>query len=305
MSDSRQDYKTLSDKWSDFIDIIFDPWVLVLIFSISIFFNLTIGETNNTVSSLLFVLITLCSAVLGGRITKYWSEINDSSVLVARGKAAVRSLKLLLGDISRLEKRVSNFTHNDDEIENHPKVTKRNYEEIRGLCILMEEQAVNSIENWTDIVPEADIKTQIGDITNLAQALQEKEKDLTKLNAALNDETAKTDAVKLELKSEMEEKENQIFKLTKDLREKAVTLGAVSSSTLESLGYDPNIGLLGMPFQTLSDYNTPYKRPFGSLKDNPNTDVTGGSGLFGRPTVIKPKRPPPRPPKPKNDGDKE
>ena len=68
-------------------------------------------------------------------------------MVVARGKSAVRGLKL----IASLENRVEEFgSSNTEEIRDHPEVVFRNYEEIVGICNILEEEAVNSIENWTD-----------------------------------------------------------------------------------------------------------------------------------------------------------
>ncbi len=203
--------KNLKKRWGEFFSIIFGPWTVVLIASVALLFIFSVGQTNTTIRSLFFVLITIASAILGGRITKNWVDITEGGIVISRGKSAVRSLKLLLRNISALEQRVKKFEDRTDEIENHPEVTKRNYEEIIEICNLLEEEAVNSIENWTDIIPEADIKTQIGVISELRHSLKKKEDELTELNNELNDtkDRSEEDNKKLEarVKEKVKEKE--------------------------------------------------------------------------------------------------
>lgn len=215
----------LRKRWGVFLSIILDPWVIVLIASVISLFYFSVGQTNTTITSLLFVLITVTSSILGGRITKHWVDITEGGVVIARGKSAVRSLKLLLRNISALEERVAIFYERTDEIENHPEVTKRNYEEIQQTCNLLEEETVNSIENWTDIIPEADIKTQIGLISELKLSLHRKEEDLTVLNTELQDTKGESSEERNRLEVEMKEKEKQISHLEREITKRKIDLG--------------------------------------------------------------------------------
>ncbi len=219
----------LGDRWKLFLSIILDPCTLVLSVSIGGLFSLSIGPKNATITSLLFVLITIASAILGGRITKHWLDITEGGVVKARGSSAVRSLKLLLRNISALEQRVSKFSLHKEDIKQHPEVTIRNYEEIREICNLLEEETVNSIENWTDIVPEADIKTQIGVISELKQSVQEKEDELNGLNAELKDTKGKSDEDRKRLEGEVKRKEKQIATLEREIMDKRIGLGGIGA----------------------------------------------------------------------------
>jgi len=212
--------KNLKKKWGEFFSIIFGPWTVVLIASVALLFIFSVGQTNTTIRSLFFVLITITSAILGGRITKNWVDITEEGIVIARGKSAVRSLILLLHSISVLEQRVKEFEDRTDEIENHPEVTKRNYEEILGRCNLLEEDTVNSIENWTDIIPEADIKTQIGVISELKQSLQATKYESTELKKELNDTKDRSKEDRKKLEAEANKTKKKIESLEREIREK-------------------------------------------------------------------------------------
>ncbi len=217
--------KNLKSKWISFIGIALDPWTLVLSIGVLLLFLFSIDQTDKKITSLLFVLITAASAILGGRITKHWVDISDGGVVVARGKSAVRSLKLLLRNISALEKRVSLFIGSDGDIKIHPEVTKRNYEEIIAICNVLEEETVNSVENWTDIVPEADIKTQIGLISDLKQQLDGRGEELQSLKNELVEKKGTSEDARKRLDDEVKEKKKQIAVLEKELLDKRIGLG--------------------------------------------------------------------------------
>lgn len=215
----------LKGRWKLFLEVVLDPWNLLLMVAVGAFFYISVGQTSSLASTLLFVLITITSAILGGRITKQWVDVTEGGIVIARGRSAVRSLKLLLRNVASLEGRIRTFRMREDEIKKHPVITKRNYEEAIEICNLLQEQTVNSIENWTDIVPEADIKTEIGVISNLKGSLNEKENDLNILKKQLDEAKGKSDQERNQLKEQIKEKEKQIKGLEREILDRKVRLG--------------------------------------------------------------------------------
>lgn len=151
----------LSNRWKTFLSLVLDPWALMLIVVVAVLCLLLIRQSDGAGRPLLTVLVTAGAATLGGRITRHWVEIRAEDALIARGRTVAGGLRLLLKNISTLELRVSDFISRKDEIENFPEVTKRNYEEIRELCQILEKEAVNILENWTDVLPEQDTSVRI------------------------------------------------------------------------------------------------------------------------------------------------
>jgi hypothetical protein len=217
--------ENLCKQWRLFLEVIFDPWNLFLIISVGALFYNSVNQTNILASTLLFILITLASAILGGRIAKQWTDLTEGSIAIARGRSAVRSLKLLLRLITALEKRISEFRFNESEIEKYPEVTKRNYEEAIETCKQLQEQTVNSIENWTDIVPEADIKTEIGVISDLKDKLKSAANDLAKLNLQIQEVEGKSAKEISQMQSQILAKEGQIMSLERDIKNKDRLVG--------------------------------------------------------------------------------
>lgn len=172
----------LKSAWKRFGLVIGDPWNLILLTAIVALLLYAAKSKEPGVVALLQILVSLVSAVLGGRIVRYVDSLVEGSVLVARGRTAVRSLKLLLRSVSSLEERVQTFLIAADEAPGSGVVTKRNYEEIIASCRLVQEETVSSIENWTDIVAEADIESLIGVITSLRQQVDKTGSELSELH---------------------------------------------------------------------------------------------------------------------------
>ncbi len=268
---------TLKKRWMLFFDVLIDPWNLLLIIAVAVFYYLSLNQASSLASTLLFILITLSSGMLGGRIAKQWADLTEGSIVIARGRSAVRSLKVLLRLVTALEERIHNFRIREDEIEKYPEVTKRNYEEVISSCKHLQEQTVNSIENWTDIIPEADIKSEIGVISDLKNTLIDKENELEQLNQQLNEVAGKSVDERSKLKKEIIANELLINKLQRDIQDmdRKVGLGGLGLSDLALFtpGHYPRLNE-----ETLADlYNKPYKRMVSGSGNA--TDVSHGTNL--------------------------
>jgi len=224
----------LKDRWAVFGGIVLDPWTLLLIVATACLFYASTLKASPVVSSLLSILITLSSAILGGRATKQWMDITEHGILAARGRSAVRGLKLLLRNITALERRVSSFCADEERIAGSSMLTVRNYQEITETCNLLEEETVNSIENWTDIVPEADMKTQICLISELKRAIKEKEDDVQTLKEQMGKAIGESEKDKERLHKEVRDRERQIEKLQSDLVSSQIGLGLKGVSDFTS-----------------------------------------------------------------------
>ncbi|MCH7839793.1 MAG: hypothetical protein IID38_06115, partial [Planctomycetes bacterium] len=234
--------KELGNRWRLFLNIVLDPWVLVLLFATSGFLIASLYATSKVTLGLLSVLITLSSAVLGGRVMKYWSDLTEQNIITARGTTAVRSLKLLLRNIGSLESRLSIFLHHLDEESEATRIAKRNYEEAISACIVLEEEVVSSIENWTDIIPEADIKTQIGLISELKRKMKERAAELRKLKSEHEDTRGKTEEDKELLQEQIREKTAQIVSLEDELNSKKLQFSISDTPLGSGYVYPPVVG---------------------------------------------------------------
>ncbi len=180
--------KQLGRQWSLFLLIALGPWTILSFFSVLLFFLLstftldaaepTTAERAST--ALVNIMLALSSAVFGTALIKTWTDTHQTGVLAVRAKGAVRNLTLLLRNIIALQKTVQSFLsqHPCESDEAQREVVKRDYEELDRFSNIICENTVAAIEHWTDILPEADIRTQIGEFSQLSDKLRVKEQEL-------------------------------------------------------------------------------------------------------------------------------
>jgi len=227
--------KTLGERWRAFLSVAVDPWtVFLLLGTLALFWaSMTDPPPKGLTSALLFVLLTVAASVLGARVAQLWSAITEQSVVQARGIAAVRSLKLLLRNIAALESRAREFRANEAHIASNAEVTKRNFEEVRAACIVLQEEAVSSIENWTDIVEEADVRTQIGVITTLKADLDARTLELASAKDTLEKKEGQSAEAKKRLQEDIAKMQERVTELQREVFEKS--LGISGGGSLSSI----------------------------------------------------------------------
>lgn len=209
--------RPLKERWISFLGIIGDPIAAILLgFTILLAIFLK-SQKEPEIIVALTIIITITSGFLGGILRGKWSELTEEKVIVARGKTAVRSLKLLLSNILALEKRVCEYLlRSQDEqsrVGQNPEVIRTYLEEIIGRCRSQGEEAISSIENWTDIVPEADIRTQIGVISKLRDEGDKLIREVRTLKEILAEAKNQKIEETAKLKKEIETKEEELRKI--------------------------------------------------------------------------------------------
>ena len=80
-------------------------------------------------------------------------------------------------------------------------VIRTQFTELIGRCQSLKEEGINAIEEWKDIVPGANVKTQIGEMMRLRESQASLEEQLERIRSALE-----------LLKGEKAELENQLHK---------------------------------------------------------------------------------------------
>lgn len=140
----------LAQKWIAFRDLWLEPFNACLTLILIVMYALGLAGLDGVVGVLSQSVLALAAGVLGGRIANAISTVNSQAVLKARGTVAVRGLNLMLRNVSALDRRVDSFRRDTGDV-----LQAKNYEEILQMCRVLSEEGITSIENWTDIVPEA------------------------------------------------------------------------------------------------------------------------------------------------------
>jgi hypothetical protein len=274
----------LRDRWKAFSTIILDPLSVGLLISTAFLSVVLVFQTDRIIVATLTFLVAVFAGVLGGVLGKKWDDLTGERIIVARGKSAIRNLKLLLGSAVALERRVRQYLSQGFE-ENKTKnpsseIITTYLEEVVGRCVLLEEGILSSIESWTDITSEGDIKTQIGVISELTYKVDSLTQELNTLGSKLQETKGKTEKEIETLRTEKRQKEKELSELRQELSGRTIrfglplSTGSVQLSSEPLLGgtggytanLSPQFGVLSLPPQQICrSCGKGYQDPIGSL----------------------------------------
>jgi len=230
--------------WRRFGKLVFEPWTLtLLVVSVALF---VIGQQklSSSVTALVQILLAVSSGVLGARVTNLLEGASGKSILEARGKVAVRGLKLMLVQTAAFQRRLGKFLANRAHIVSHPEVTERNYEEAIEFCRRIQEEAASAMETWGDIVPTADLSSLIGRITEAEDQRDELRDSLGVARAQLDEVAGNADEA-AKLRKVVQLLEEQALHSERRLRGLLQSLGNSHSSAPTAIGR--SVENLGFP----------------------------------------------------------
>lgn len=238
------------EGWIDFIGIILSPIYLSLLVASILLYLFSIKQTDGTIVAVMTLIVSLFTGILGGIYAKKWDDISSEKVIVARGKSAIRSLKLLFTSTVSLERRVCVYLERCNESNRlNRELVRLHLEDVIERCNLLEEEVLSSIENWTDIIPEADVKTQIGLLSKLKLEVEDRTAELILLNEELEKTKDKSLEDKESLKKEIVNRENELKKTRRELTEQSyeVQTNLFSSTGSVMMGTSTPSLVLGPP----------------------------------------------------------
>ncbi|MBC8448162.1 MAG: hypothetical protein H8D78_10455 [Chloroflexi bacterium] len=223
-------WKQLGESWVGLLTIFLDPLVLFL-GAASIGLGVVLTQHREGITATVFTIaFGLASALAGEVVAKRWTELNEQKAIVARGQLAVRGLNLLLRNIVVLEARAREYLKRHTEAEGAdslpPQTTRTCFEEIVDRCRLMQEETLSSIENWMDIIPEADVKTQIGLISELKLEIDRKAEGLTALQSKLKEAEGKPQGEVERLTKALHSAQNELDRAVMELQRRRHSIGA-------------------------------------------------------------------------------
>ncbi len=254
------------NRWLNFFSVIFDAPVLF-------FFLCTSGlacanyliKDNKIITAILSALMGLSGGITGAFFRKRWEELTEKPHLVAKGKMAIRNLKLLLSNINYYESRL--ITYIDRLRANDPVDTRfvEYLEEVIDWCKSLQEVCLTSIENWEDIIPEAsNLISMIGTFSELRITENNLKGQVALLTEQLykaekeKDETAEDKQNLSEKLREKEEELSQVTKQVQDLR-KNIKSGVLAGITTSTTTVGTSATSTTLPYVTLYGTIAPTK----------------------------------------------
>jgi hypothetical protein len=108
-------------------------------------------------------------------MAQVWAELSDEKMIDARGRTAIRGLITLLNRLANLERRVTQYLERQNTNNLDKEVVRTYFEEVVENYNSLQEDVLSSIEDWADLIPEADIRSEIGVITELKSRVIQRE----------------------------------------------------------------------------------------------------------------------------------
>jgi len=183
-------YSDLSSSWGSFLSVSLNPLVIIFFLVSLLLLFFSSRQTDPQLTILLTLMLSVITSLLGGIVASKWGDLTQEKVLLTRGKSANRNLQLLLERSISLEKRVlvylTRFSDNDYRGNITPEVLVTYFEETIQECLSIENFIVNSIQDWTDILPEADIKSVISYIQEQKNKVEEYQNKLEMVTRELS-----------------------------------------------------------------------------------------------------------------------
>jgi hypothetical protein len=222
----------LGVRWTGFLMAVLDPWTIMLLITTLAFVYGATVQTNKPLTAIFSALAAVCSSIFGGLVTNRWQESAQTAVLVARGKSAIRNLKLLLSSVVGLERRVNCYLDRMTGMDCAREVVTAYLEEVLEKCNTLHEETINAIENWTDIIPEADVTTQIGKIGALLGQITDLAAEADRLRNELDSSRDLSAKEVTAARQKLLDKESELQNAKKELSTRRTALNDVLSTAV-------------------------------------------------------------------------
>lgn len=214
-------------RWKDFLAALFGPSVSIPLASTFVFGYLSVEASDLTSKTIASVVMGIFASVAGAMLTKSVIDESRKGQIFTRGQSAVRGLNLILADLNALEAQLEKA-----RAESSNDSSKKDFYYIKSLCILVQRQTINAIEEWKDILPEADI-------IELLEGLKAKIQETDELREALADIQAKLD----DSQNDVSDQQGEVDKLRRQKDDLETKLRNTESELWRSLplGTSPSL----------------------------------------------------------------
>lgn len=197
------------EKWSLVWEIIFDPKMIILAILI---IGCLVGFYMKDDADMRYVIgafIAILSSIYSGIASNKWLSATEMQLIEMRGRSAIRNLSSIKSRISSVEHRIHCFLK-ECEGQQNVDLIKAHFEELDYSIIDLRRSTIDAIENWQDLIPEADYSEYL---KREKQIQKEIEKSRIKL------ESIKSEGQEAAQKKEIQELQTEIIDLQNQLSE--------------------------------------------------------------------------------------
>ncbi|MCK4635357.1 MAG: hypothetical protein KAT32_00685 [Candidatus Moranbacteria bacterium] len=271
------------EKWKSVWNIIIEPINSIIIISTLFLIAYSVFNKHQDdafLSSMLNIIISVLAGIIGSRIK---DKIDENKIL-NKGKGAIRSLELLASDIRDFQGDITGYCENENIKDDENEFYKNSLVEISRKLNGLRKLTINSVEDWGDLIPDANIQDQIKNIIN-------KERKADKLVVERNNLKVEIKELKESSERESEESKRELVKRELELEKKEEKIRGIKEELdNERMKIDPFIGSVTLNNLNSESYEIWRGRNKGILasqvfSDSSNIEINS-SGCIVNPNDI-------------------
>ena len=206
----------LQTQWQDVINAFLNPFTAFLFIGAFLLILVQAQLCVSWASAALTLLIGLMAGVAINRFEKVYTEYSVRRPMIRRGITAIRRLGVLIEKIRLLESKIDNYqTDIDNQKRLYRKVIKDNLDDLKNDCLSLQLAGFSSIEDWTEILPDASIATLHAQV--IAKFLHDREmamEQVRDLHKELKGDGDQSSEEKIKLEAQLAVKEKELSTLT-------------------------------------------------------------------------------------------
>jgi hypothetical protein len=203
--------ESLTKKWSNLFKSLFDPLVITF-FIIYCFIFILVSNADFKkeyfyVYTILNVLGSIFLALSVTKLRELLFKTAESKILEQKGRSAFRNLMQILNTCGKFKNAIEDWLLNDS------KPTISQLQETKRTLESINDNIINSIEDWNDILPEANISDIINDLKDKETRFQDLQLKLSELEKYLKE--SHDDKAKLSI--DLEKSKDESNKLLQEI----------------------------------------------------------------------------------------
>jgi len=208
------------ERWIIFVKIILDPWLIILSIVLVVLISAVVHAEKVTLQPFILILVSLLSGLLGAIFIRKWIDLNEEKPIIVRGEHAIKNLKLIYFNVQRTEKRIKLYIKKLNEENLNLDLIKLQFEEIVEKCTMVEEECINAISLWSDIIDKADAKNILLNMFTLKEKELNLKKSINQLKKEFKENPSEFRMDIETFEKQLDQKEFEIKELTQQILKK-------------------------------------------------------------------------------------
>ena len=182
----------VGEDWVALVAMVLRPRFAVPVVVALVFAGLAAIQPTGLATAVFALLASVAAGIAGSAFDRMWCAWTNENVIQARGRSAIRGLEAQLRFSNSLRARIATCLERHIHVPLDDPETRYLLEELAGSHLQLAHLGLNAIEDWQDVVPEANMTTQKAKILKSLDTYESRREEVDRLRTEL--EQARDDA---------------------------------------------------------------------------------------------------------------